>query len=108
MTNKSMEHQLIKASLEAKNITFSDIAKAKEVSPTHVVKVSNRGTQSLPVAKAICLALDKSLEEVFGDVDAYFSPAKRGRPDRSQRTAQVVEAIRKGQPVPDTCHQVYA
>lgn len=108
MTRNSIDHEQIKTELSAKNITFTDIAIAKNVTASHVIRVANRKTNSLPVAKAICLGLNKPLEDVFGDVEPYFTPAKRGRPDRTVRTAQVVDAIKRGLPVPDVQQQVYA
>ena len=101
MNNNSIPHEQIKENLKIRDITFSDIAAAKKVTSSHVGRVAQRKTYSLPVAQAICLALDKPLNVVFGDVDAYFNPGKRGRPNRSIRTAQVVKAIAAGVPVPD-------
>ena len=108
MSKNTILHEQIKTELSAKNITFTDISIAKKVSASHVIRVANRKTYSLPVAKAICLALNKSLDDVFGDVDAYFNPAKRGRPDRTARTAQVVAAITNGLAVPDEFQQAQA
>lgn len=108
MKTNIIKSDSIKSLLRQRDICLSDIATACRVSSSTVTMVINRKGQSLPVAKAICLALDKPLELVFGDVESYYNPKKRGPKDRSKRTAQVVEAIRKGQPVPDCCQQAYA
>ena len=108
MKTNIIESESIKTQLKQKNILLSDIATACNVSSSTLTAVLNRKGQSLPVATAICLALNKPVIQVFGDVEPYYNPKKRGPKDRSKRTAQVVEAIRSGQPVPDDCQQVCA
>ncbi|MCP4589039.1 MULTISPECIES: hypothetical protein [Pseudoalteromonas] len=100
MIKKAIPHEEIKQLLDQKDIKFADIAKAKKVSVSLVSMVSQRKSQSKPIAQAISHCLSHPLEEVFGDVEAYFTPNKRGPKDRSKRTSQIITALRKGQPIP--------
>ncbi|GGF07148.1 helix-turn-helix transcriptional regulator [Pseudoalteromonas elyakovii] len=100
MVKKAISHEQIREALKLKDINFSDIAAALKLTSSHVSRVSRRETYSKPVADAICKCLDLPLEEVFGDVEPYFSPNKRGPKDRSKRTSQIVTALREGQPIP--------
>ncbi|OCQ21943.1 hypothetical protein A7985_09035 [Pseudoalteromonas luteoviolacea] len=98
MTKKKMTFEAIKKELIAKDIQFSDIAKAVDVTPSHVSNVARGSATSMHIAKAISLSLGKPLEHVFGE--DYSHTKKRGPKDRTQRRNQIVEALQAGKPVP--------
>ena len=100
MNKNSITRDGIKLRLDELDIKYTDIASAMGVTSSHVIGVVSRRTFSKPVANAVCLALDLPLHEVFGDVDKYFSPKKRGPKERTERKTQVIRAIQNGQPVP--------
>ncbi|WP_283709801.1 hypothetical protein [Pseudoalteromonas prydzensis] len=100
MIKKAIPHEEIKQLLEKRDIKFADIAKAKKVSLSLVSTVSQRKSQSKRIAEAISLCLNLPLYEVFGDVETYFNPNKRGPKDRTQRTNQIITALREKQPIP--------
>ena len=98
MTKEKMTFDDIKKVLAERDVKLADIAEAKSVSAAHVTNVAKGLVKSERVAKAICLSLDKTLEEVFGD--AYLTKNKRGPKDRSVRKLEIINAIKAGKPVP--------
>ncbi|MCG7545568.1 hypothetical protein MHM93_15405 [Pseudoalteromonas sp. MM17-2] len=109
MVKKSIQAGEIRTLLSENDVRISDIAAANEVTPTHVSRVIKRETTSKRVAESICLAMGGlPLSDVFGDVETYFSPKKRGPRSRAERTAEITQAIRKGVPVPPPQNQEYA
>ncbi|MEK0158286.1 hypothetical protein WLQ65_03890 [Pseudoalteromonas piscicida] len=98
MTKQKMTFEVIKKELTKRDVKFVDIAAAKDVTPAHVSNVAKGKVKSESVAEAICLALDKSMVDVFGD--EYATPSKRGPKDRSIRKLEIITAIKAGKPVP--------
>ena len=98
MTLKQMTFEEIKKSLKAHDVTFTDIAKALDITPAHVTNVARRSARSKHVANAISLSLGLTLKEVFGN--EYDGSTKRGPKDRTERKQVIYEALRNQQPVP--------
>ncbi|MCU7878331.1 MAG: helix-turn-helix domain-containing protein [Candidatus Thiodiazotropha sp. (ex Lucinoma borealis)] len=57
--------------LRAFGLTFTDIAQALGVTPQHVGQVAHRKGDSTRIAKALAIALNKPVEEVFPDRPQY-------------------------------------
>ncbi len=98
MTLNQMTFDEIKKSLKARDVNFTDIANALEVSLGHVTNVARGSAHSKNVANAISLSLGKSLTEVFGN--QYDGSTKRGPKDRTERKQVIYEALRNQKPVP--------
>ena len=79
----------IRLSLKDLDISFTDIAKALEVTPQSVSAVAHRKGDSASIAKAICIALGKPVEEVFEDRPQYQrhvdTKERKRRLDKIQR-----------------------
>lgn len=79
-----MDYETIKTELRKKGYTLAMIAAALNCSPTNVQQVCKRITQSFRVAKAIALALELTVIEIFNDVPSYnnvehFSTSRKER-----------------------------
>ena len=98
MTSKKMTFEEIKKTLRERDITFTDIAHALEITPSHVTNVAKRTARSKPVAEAIALSLDLEFAEVFAN--EYDGTTRRGPKDRTERKQQIYAALRDKQPVP--------
>lgn len=69
-----MNYETIKTELRKAGYSLSMIADALGCSPVNVQQVCKRDTKSQRVANAVATALDKSLSEVFPDVETYQAP----------------------------------
>ncbi|KPH64147.1 hypothetical protein [Pseudoalteromonas porphyrae] len=98
MTSKKMTFAEIKKTLKERDVTFTDIAKALELTPSHVRNVAFGSAKSKPVAEAISLSIGVTLESAFGD--EYLTTSKRGPKDRTERKQAIYTALRNQQPVP--------
>ncbi|WP_300583246.1 hypothetical protein [uncultured Pseudoalteromonas sp.] len=98
MTPNKMTFEEIKKTLKERDVTFTDIAKALEMTPGHITNVARRDARSKNVANAISLSLGLSLTEVFGN--EYDGTTKRGPKDRTARKQVIYEALRNKKPVP--------
>lgn len=85
----------IQEKLKSKDIFFTDIAIALDVTVSHVTQIAKRKGRSKRVAQAISQALQLSTNQVFGTEYMQCSS------DRAARRNQIVEALRAGQYVPD-------
>ncbi|MBQ4814270.1 helix-turn-helix transcriptional regulator [Pseudoalteromonas luteoviolacea] len=92
-TQKLTSREIIEK-LKPKDICYTDIAAALEVSPGHVSRIANGEAKSRRVAQAICSALEMPLDQVFGGM---YEPKNR---NRDARKTQIVLALRKGSPIP--------
>lgn len=95
---KGMPPESIISGLLQRDILLTDIAEALEVSPSHISNVIRRKSVSYSVAKAISLALNLPVVDVFGTKEE----PTRGRKPRKKRREQVIEAIRAGISVPSS------
>lgn len=81
-----MDSQQIKKELLRRGFDFTMIAEALGKSPSLVSKVAARKARSQPVAMAIAKAIERDIEEVFPDVEAYqhrpLSPEQRKQKQR--------------------------
>ncbi|OHU85508.1 MULTISPECIES: hypothetical protein [Pseudoalteromonas] len=92
---KKLTFPEIQEKLKSKDILFTDIAVALEVTVSHVTQIAKCKGKSKRVAEAIANALKLPLNQVFG---TDYMPAFSGR---SARRNEVVKAIRAGRHVPD-------
>lgn len=65
-TNLTIEET--KRLLKENNVKISDISSVLNVTQSHVSNVLHRRSYSVKVARAICVLVNKPLQEVFGDV----------------------------------------
>ncbi|MCU7934142.1 MAG: hypothetical protein KZQ99_04585 [Candidatus Thiodiazotropha sp. (ex Dulcina madagascariensis)] len=66
--------------LNRRGISFTDIANALKITPAAVSQVAHRKSDSKRIARALCIALNKPMEEVFPDRPQYHyhpNPKKR-------------------------------
>ncbi|MBL3601605.1 MAG: DNA-binding protein [gamma proteobacterium endosymbiont of Lamellibrachia anaximandri] len=70
------------------DLSYADIAKAMNISRVTVSLVANRKGHSRRIARALAIALDKPVEEVFPDRPKYHH-----RPDPAQRL-RLLAAVR--------------
>jgi transcriptional regulator with XRE-family HTH domain len=97
MKAKQITFEQIREILKNKDILFSDIAAACDVTRSHVTLIAKGESTSHRVAKVLCNALDKPIHEVFGD--KYDNPVSVGK-HRVSRKQQVVDALKANMPVP--------
>ncbi|WP_418949233.1 helix-turn-helix transcriptional regulator [Pseudoalteromonas rubra] len=90
-----MSYEEIKQALKRLDIFLSDIARALNVSRSHVYQIAKGNSKSKRVAEAICKCLNKPLHEVFGET--YLAENKIHRHNRSK---QIAHALQTGDPVP--------
>ncbi len=89
-----MESKQIKKELAARGFDFSMLAEAIDKSPSLVSKVASRKATSRFVAMAIAKALEKSITEVFPDVEAYHY-APTNDEERKQKQRELVALLNK-------------
>ncbi|MBQ4864398.1 hypothetical protein J8L98_22150 [Pseudoalteromonas sp. MMG013] len=85
----------IQEKLKSKDIFFTDIAIALDVTVSHVTQIAKRKGRSQRVALGISQALQLSVNQVFG------TEYTERRSNRKERRNQIVEALRAGENVPD-------
>jgi len=88
----------IQKGLNEKDILFSDIAAACEVTRSMVSIIAKGQSTSYKVAQSICLALNKPINEVFGN--KYDNPGRKTGKQRADRKQQVIAALKANTPVP--------
>lgn len=93
-----MTFEEIQEALKNKDILFSDIAEACEVTRPHVSLIAKGNSTSHKVAQAICLALDMPINQVFGT--KYDNPGRKTGKHRVDRKKEIIEKLRQGLPVP--------
>ncbi|MCU7842169.1 MAG: DNA-binding protein [Candidatus Thiodiazotropha sp. (ex Troendleina suluensis)] len=81
-------HQILQE-LKSIGLNFTDIAKALKVSPSAVSITVHRKGDSLRIAKALSIALNRPIEEVFPDRPQYHC-----HPDPAKRQ-QLLDAVRE-------------
>ncbi|MES9925967.1 MAG: hypothetical protein ABW152_17950 [Candidatus Thiodiazotropha endolucinida] len=84
-----MNSEQILQQLNAHGLSFTDIAKALKVSPAAVSMVARRRGDSNRIAKALSIALNKSVEETFPDRPQYHC-----HPDPKKRK-KLLDAVRE-------------
>ena len=89
-----MESKQIKKELAARGYDFSMLAQAIEKSPSLVSKVASRKATSRFVAAAIAKALEKSIHDVFPDVEAYHTGVVNSD-ERKQKQRELVALLNK-------------
>lgn len=93
MTKPNLTGAQIKLKLQESDTTISDIASVLGCSHSHISNVMHRRSYSIKVAKAICTLIKLPLEQVFGDVESYFST----KPTRDKRRAEIEHKLREYQ-----------
>lgn len=88
-----MEKNQIKKELARKGYDFSLLADVLGKSPSLISKVAARQARSKPVALAICRALDKSVADVFPDVDSYQSQRPVSASERQVKRAELEQLL---------------
>lgn len=88
-----MEAEAIKQALYAKGFTFAMLGQALQVNANVVSGVCYRRTTSLSVAQAIAKALDKSVPDVFPDVDSYQRPRLPRGAERVAKAAELQQLL---------------
>lgn len=82
--------------LHGEQLTFSDLAKLLDVSPTHIHCVAHRKRNSTRIARALAIAIGKPFAEVFSDQPQYHKQRPiadpRVRAQRIQATEQALTA----------------
>lgn len=99
MQSKSLSAKEIRQKLMAKSIQIAYIAEALQCSSSHVSNTISRKAQSKRVAECVCRALNLPLEDVFGDVDAYFNNSPSITASRQEHKNRIVSALREGQSI---------
>lgn len=89
-----MDSKQIKMELAARGFDYSMLAEAIDKSPSLVSKVASRKATSRFVAAAIAKALEKSVTEVFPDVDAYRVTLVSDE-ERKQKQRELVALLNK-------------
>ncbi|MCU7842163.1 MAG: helix-turn-helix domain-containing protein [Candidatus Thiodiazotropha sp. (ex Troendleina suluensis)] len=87
--NPAMNGDQILHLLKAIGLNFTDIAQALGVTPQHVGQVAHRKGDSIRIAKALSIALNRPVEEVFPDRPQYHC-----HPDPAKRQ-QLLDAVRE-------------
>jgi hypothetical protein len=99
MHSKSLTAKEIRQKLVAKSIQISYIAEALQCSSSHVSNIISRKAQSKRVAECVSRALNLPIEDVFGDVSAYFNHAPSIKESRQEHKNRIVSALRDGQSI---------
>ena len=81
----------IKKALNDNGMSFRRIAKALKTSTTAVSTTASRKTTSKRLATAICLAINKPIEQVFSDKPEYFK-----KQIKEELAIQALERISNG------------
>lgn len=89
-----MDSQKIKMELAKRGFDFSMLAKALGKSPSLVSKVAARKARSRTVALAMAKALDRPIEEVFPEVEAYHHGVPRSQHDRKQKERELIALLK--------------
>ncbi|WP_105198980.1 helix-turn-helix domain-containing protein [Pseudoalteromonas sp. T1lg10] len=82
----------IKQALIKKGYSLSIVASVLGVSLAHVSSVVNRHTTSNRIAAAIAKVIEKDVNEVFPDVDAYKNRGQ-ARIDREQKCQELQQLL---------------
>ena len=98
MKSVKMTFSEIKTQMKERDILFSDIAEALNVTRSHVHTIANNKAKSSRVANAIALCLGKETSQVFGDT---YTGCDIGRGQhRKSRQIEVIKAIRANSNIP--------
>lgn len=79
--------------LAKRGFDFSMLAAALQKSPSLISKVAARKARSQLVAEALAKAIERPVEEVFPDVEAYHGPArdKEARKKKQRELAALLD-----------------
>ncbi|RUO49522.1 helix-turn-helix domain-containing protein [Pseudidiomarina donghaiensis] len=89
-----MDSQQIKKELMRRGFDFSMIAEVLGKSPSLVSKVASRKARSQAVAVALAKAIEREIEEVFPDIEAYHH--KPITPEQRKQKQRELVALLKG------------
>lgn len=94
-----MKYEHIHKALKDNGLSWTAVAKALDCSYQHVMNVCARRSESVRVAKAVSLLIEKDVSEVFPDVPSYQSDVKKQNQQTVEKARQklvqagLVEAV---------------